>query len=164
VVFRIGIIGPESSGKSTLAQALAEHHNARYVPEYARDFVAHLTRPYTYEDVCHIAEQNRREWEAADGLVVYDTELIITRVWMDEVYGTHPDWMNNACPMDAYLLCYPDLTWIPDPTRENGDQARRVELYECYLSEATKTGKPVFIIRGENRLEQAVDFIASFVR
>ncbi len=53
--FKVGIIGPESTAKSTLAQQLAEVFAGDYILEYAREYIAALTRPYTYADVSAIA-------------------------------------------------------------------------------------------------------------
>ena len=108
-MFKVGIIGPESTGKSSLGQYLATRYGTTYVPEYARDYVASLHRPYTYEDVCHIArkqieqikEVGSGKWEASD-IIFFDTELIVTRVWFDYVYGTAPDWLLSA--MQQYKM------------------------------------------------------------
>ncbi len=52
---KVGIIGPESTAKSTLSQQLAEAFAGTYIPEYAREYISNLTRPYTYADVENIA-------------------------------------------------------------------------------------------------------------
>ena len=53
---KIVIIGPESTGKSTLSQQLAHHYNEPWVREYAREYIDHLDRPYTYADLLAIAK------------------------------------------------------------------------------------------------------------
>ena len=65
-MFKVGIIGPESTGKSSLGQYLAKRYGATYVPEYAREYVASLHCPYTYEDVCHIARTQIAQIKAVD--------------------------------------------------------------------------------------------------
>lgn len=55
-MYKIAVIGPESTGKSALTKALARHYSSPYVDEYARDYVAKLNRPYTFEDLCEIAK------------------------------------------------------------------------------------------------------------
>lgn len=156
-MFKVGIIGPESTGKSSLGQYLAKRYGATYVPEYAREYVASLHRPYTYEDVCHIARTQIEQikdvgsgkWEASD-IIFFDTELIVTRVWFDYVYGTAPDWLLRAMQqykMDAYLLTYPDIPWIPDPTRENGSDEMRLQLFHRYEQEIQALDVPYYIIR-----------------
>ncbi len=54
-MIKVGIIGPESTAKSTLSQQLAEALGGVYIPEYAREYIANLSRPYTYDDVSAIA-------------------------------------------------------------------------------------------------------------
>ena len=64
-MLRVAIIGPESTGKSTLAQQLAEKYHGIYVPEYAREYVEQLQgRPYTYDDVCAIARHQIEQLKA----------------------------------------------------------------------------------------------------
>lgn len=150
---KIGILGPESTGKSTIGRRLADELHLTYISEYARTYVSR-TPHYTYQDVCHIAEQNRREWLEASGPTIFDTELLLTRVWMDEVYGRHEAWIDQSlhqgeCLMDHYLLLYPDIAWQADPTRENGSPERREELFHTYLSAIQATGRPYTIIRGQ---------------
>ena len=90
-MLKVAIIGPESTGKTTLAQQLAKQYNAIFVPEYAREYVEALNRPYTYDDVCaiarhQIAQMKQYTEDRSDKIVVYDTELIITRVWFDYLF------------------------------------------------------------------------------
>ena len=155
-MYKVGIIGPESSGKSTLAQYLANEYKGAYVPEYAREYVEHLNRPYTYEDVENIAQHQIKELETitnnlspiTNNLYFFDTELIITKVWFLHKFGTCPDWLQDALlrfPMDVYLLCAPDIEWVPDPARENPHI--RQYLFDWYEREIQSLGIPYYIIR-----------------
>ena len=60
-IIKIAIVGPESTGKSTLAQALAEYYNEPWVPEMARSYMANLNRPYTLNDIIVIAKLQLEE-------------------------------------------------------------------------------------------------------
>lgn len=148
-MFKVGIIGPESTGKSTLARYLAKRYNGICVPEYAREYIEKLNRPYTMEDVEAIARhQIEQLQEIKDGLYFFDTELIITKVWFEHKYGSCPPWLEQAIqdyPMDVYLLTYPDIEWKPDPVRENPDI--RLELFDRYESEIQKLDIPYYIIK-----------------
>ena len=148
-MFKVGIIGPESTGKSTLARYLARRYNGICVPESAREYIEKLNRSYTMEDVEAIARhQIEQLQEIKDGLYFFDTELIITKVWFEHKYGSCPAWLEQAIqdyPMDVYLLTYPDIEWKPDPVRENPDI--RLELFERYESEIQKLDIPYYIIK-----------------
>ena len=156
-MYKVGIIGPESSGKSTLAQYLAKRYNGIYVPEYARRYVEQLNRPYTRADVEIIAHHQIEQLSTSSfnlspkkttNVVFFDTELIITKVWLLHKYGDCPQWLDDAIrayPMDVYLLCAPDIPWVPDPTRENPDI--RQFLFDWYEREIQSLNTPYYIIK-----------------
>jgi len=151
---RIGIIGPESTGKTTLAKHLAKRCRGTWVPEFARTYVEQLDRPYTREDVERIAHYQIGQLSADYGTedVFFDTELIITKVWFLHRRWACPDWLDEAMrqyPMDHYLLLYPDIAWQSDPVRENGDI--REELFRKYEEEILRTRVPYSIVRVRER-------------
>jgi NadR type nicotinamide-nucleotide adenylyltransferase len=152
-VFRVGIIGPESTGKSTLANYLAHRYNGVLIPEYARDYMENLapSYEYTYNDVEAIARYQVQQMQSlTDGILVFDTELIITKVWFLHKFGKCPDFVEQALrdfPMDVYLLCYPDMPWQPDPVRENPNI--RDYLFDWYEREIQALNIPYYIIRHE---------------
>ena len=158
--FKIGIIGPESTGKSTLASYLAHRYGGVLVPEYAREYMEKraCASAYTYEDVVNIAQQQVQQLQNCihggitegyrSNVVFFDTELIITKVWFLHKFGKCPDFVEKALhdyPMDVYLLCYPDMEWEPDPVRENPDI--REYLFDWYEREIQALGIPYYIIR-----------------
>ena len=162
-MYKVGIIGPESTGKSTLASYLAERFGGVLVSEYAREYLEERASEcgrayaYTHEDVLQIAEyqvQQLREisdassGKVADEVVFFDTELIITKVWLQHKYGECPRFVEEALrayPMDVYLLCFPDLPWEPDPVREN--PTLREYLFDWYEREIQALDIPYYIIR-----------------
>ena len=149
-MYKVAIIGPESTGKSTLARELAEQFKGTYVPEYAREYVERKGRKeLTYDEVCEIAREQIKSISEA-GFYFFDTELIVTKVWLEYAFGKVPEWLVDAIktyPMDLYLLTYPDIPWVPDPARYNGSQAMREELFDRYEEEVKATGVPYYVIR-----------------
>lgn len=158
---RIALIGPESVGKSTLAKQLGKIYNMPVVAEYARDYVANLNRPYTYDDVELIAKHQTEEYEQYEH-AIFDTEMIITKVWFDVAYCKRPIWLDKWMRenrMDYYLLLKPDIEWQADPTRENGD--KREWLFNIYRKELEALGAKYDIVSGsgEARLNHALNFL-----
>ena len=162
-MYKVGIIGPESTGKSTLAAYLAQRYDGVFVPEYAREYMESraCACEYTYQDVENIARYQVQQLHelshsSAESLlnlyrsdvIFFDTELIITKVWFLHKYGHCPEFLEQALrdyPMDVYLLCYPDMPWQPDPVRENPNI--REYLYDWYEREIQALGIPYYIIR-----------------
>lgn len=167
-MLKVGVIGAESTGKSTLCSRLSERYGYRWIKEYARTYVENLRRPYTYDDVLLIARQQIRELQAAydEPVVLFDTELIITKVWMQHVYGKVAEEVERALreqPMDLYLILTPDISAEPDPVRENLD--RREYFFQWYIHEVKQTGRPYWLVcgQGEARTATAADAIRSFI-
>jgi nicotinamide riboside kinase len=161
---RIVLTGPESTGKSMLAGKLAEFSGGLLVPEYARSYTEQLSRKYTRDDLDHIAETQLKQYRDAvahnEKPVIFDTFLIITKIWYIVVYGSSPAWIDDEimnCKIDMYLLCYPDIPWKPDPVRENPG-TRRMELYYLYKKELERFGLPFKIIdgSGEKRFNNCI--------
>ncbi len=159
-MYKVGIIGPESSGKSTLARYLAKRYQGVLVPEYARDYVEQKgTTEVSFDELCAIAKHQIEELEnlythslihSFTQPIFFDTELIVTKVWFDYAFGRVPEWLNeniHRFPMDVYLLTYPDIAWVPDPARSNGSDAIRKELFDRYEAEIQALDIPYYIIR-----------------
>lgn len=152
--YRLVVTGPESTGKTTLSRQLAGYFNGRWVPEYARKYAEKLERPYSYKDVEHIAKQQisqAYEYIEGKGVVVFDTYLIITKVWFEWGFGSCPDFVINEIrknSMNLYLLCYPDIEWEPDAVREFPGK-ERFELFRLYQENFEQFHLPYKIVKGQ---------------
>lgn len=155
IINRIVITGPESTGKTELAQALAEKFDTVWIPEYARHYIENLDRPYDYDDVVQIARyQVAQETEftlkIGKGILIFDTWLIITKVWFDLVFGKCPEWISEhirSSKIDLFLVCDTDLPWIADLVRENGGE-KREQLFQLYCNEIRSFGFNYEIVGG----------------
>ena len=165
-MLKIAILGPESTGKTVLAEQLAAYFKSQWVPEYAREYVEKLASPYGFDDICYIAKkQIQKEKEVTNqtsqtNYIFFDTELIITKVWFLYRFGKVPDFLTEQLDsgfFDFYLLCSPDLPWEPDPVREHGED--REFFFNWYKKEIEQTGKPYVIVDGFGiqRLQNALD-------
>ena len=158
------ITGPESTGKTTLSEDLAMKTGGLLVPEYARSFIEKLNRPYGYQDVEYIAREQiklRNEYSSnTSDWIIFDTDLIITKVWFEEVYGNVPGWLESEIQknkVDLYLLCSTEPSWVQDSVRENGGE-RRLYLFKRYEEELKRYNFPFYIVRGlgEQRFRNAL--------
>lgn len=164
----IVITGAESTGKSTLAEALANHFKVPFVPEYAREYILNLKEKYTYYDVEYIARKQIEQLNELQGsnspIIILDTWLLITKVWFDVVYSSVPDWLNNKINntfIDLFLVCDIDLPWADDMVRENGGETRNL-LQKRYIEEIKNLNFKYKIISGEGdiRESRAIQHIA----
>jgi nicotinamide riboside kinase len=146
-----------------LAESLAKHFGSAFVPEYAREYINNLDRPYTQEDILNIArEQARREDEIAakaEDFIFCDTELIVTKIWSEVKYGSCDPWILDSIEnrkYDLYLLCYIDIPWEDDPQREHPHM--REKLFQLYFDELAERGYPFVVVSGlgDERLANAV--------
>ncbi len=120
---RVTVIGPESSGKTTLAQALAARFAAPWVPEAARRYAESgvALSAATVEPIARLAMALEDEVAPGATLVIRDTDLLSTVVYARHYYGASPPWIETeafARRGDLYLLCLPDLPWTADGIRD----------------------------------------------
>jgi nicotinamide riboside kinase len=172
LVYKIALTGPESTGKSTLTEQLANEFRTQAVPEFARDYIRNLHRPYNYNDIEIIAKQQLEMGEQliskARQFLFFDTHLIIIKVWFLFLYKDYPAWIDkelrSKC-IDLFLLCNCDMPWEPDPLRENGGEMRRI-LFSIYKNELDYYGYPYFIISGsgKERFDHAKEAILNYFK
>lgn len=167
-MIKIVLTGPESSGKSTLAQQLAAHYGAPCLSEYSRHFLAQLERPYVEADLVDIARGQLAQEEAMMAkkprLFFCDTSLLVMRVWGLYKYGRSDDKiraMLEQSQPSLFLLCRPDLPWEPDPLREHASIEDRAALFQLYYQEVQAFQFPYVIISGagDGRLDMAIEAV-----
>jgi len=163
---KVAIIGPECTGKTSLALSLAKELKTDWVPEYARNFLNKLNRPYDKDDLTKIAHGQLRmedEWiQDANRVLICDTNLIVIKVWSEFKFGSCEQEILKAMASrhyDLLLLTDIDIPWENDPQREHPD--KREELKQIYLNEAQNSGIPFVEISGnaEARLQKAIEAI-----
>jgi NadR type nicotinamide-nucleotide adenylyltransferase len=165
---RILILGPESTGKSTLAEKLAQHYVEPWVPEVARAYLEGLNRPYTYEDLLLIGKRQLSLEDELAATVKHflfcDTDLRVIQVWSQHRYGKVDPWVLEEIARRTYdliLLCAPDLPWQEDPLREHPELEMRQQFFAQYLQLTEQSGFPFTIISGDAsaRLRTSVEAI-----
>jgi len=166
-------IGPESTGKSTLCQNLADYFQTKWCPEFARTYLESHGKEYTYNDLLTIAHGQIDAEDAytrdvirknQHDLLIIDTDMHVMRVWCEYVFGNcHKFILDQIAQRDyaGYLLCAPDLPWEADPLREYPDQKIRNELFLYYKELISSQKSPWIVIEGnyEKRISTAINFI-----
>lgn len=166
---RVALVGPESCGKSYLAEQLAMHYKTVFVEEYGRTYCEKFGMDSTELDFAHVAGgQLYREDEMAleaNRLLFCDTDLIVTQVW-SEVYfkGKCQPWIywaNHARRYDLFLLCAPDIPWVNDGLREF--EGKRAWMFERLRQELEARGLNYRVIQGgfEARMAAAIRAVES---
>ena len=161
---RIAVTGPESSGKTTLSEGLAQELNGLFVPEFAREYLLNLNRPYTQVDLDRIAEGQVRSWESdVHPFLISDTEMLVMTVWSEVRFGQSSPYIQAQLAQqrfDHYFLCFPDIPWEEDPLREH--PTMRDELFHRYHQKLLELKLPYTLIKGgnEERMRVAMKVIA----
>ena len=174
---KIVVIGPESTGKSTLCEQLAAHYKTDWCPEYAREYLLTHGKKYDYDDLLTIAKgQIALEDEYVDlankcrphspltthhSLLFIDTDMYVMKVWCEFVFGKCHRYILDQVKerkYDLYLLCNTDLPWVKDELREYPDLLTRQKLYHIYKNIMLHQPVPWVDISGNNeeRLLKAI--------
>jgi NadR type nicotinamide-nucleotide adenylyltransferase len=163
---KIVVIGPESTGKSTLCSQLAEHYKTCWCPEFAREYLKETKGKYTYEDLLNIAHgqlelEDVMLTEARNGFYFIDTDMYVMKVWCEVAFEQCHAWVLKqiaARQYDFYFLCSVDLPWVKDELREYPDPEFRKKLFYMYKDILINSGGPWAEISGTDmqRLQMAV--------
>lgn len=169
-IVKIAVVGPESTGKSTMSAYLAEHYNTVWVPEYARGYCEKLTEPPTWQDEINMFYgQLALEEELspkANKILICDTTFITVKIWSDEIFGTSPQEVLEELPKhpyDLYLLLNIDLPWEDDPLRDFPH--KREHFMDVWHKELDALNANYVLISGTGpeRYESAIEAIDKFL-
>ena len=170
-MFKIAITGPESTGKSTLAEKLAHHYKTDFIPEYSRSYLENFVGQYTEDDVVEIAKGQYNlileEEKKSSKILIADTEIVVCKIWVEYVFKHSNkviDEILKQQDFDLYLLCDIDLPWVYDPLRENPNIEERKELFEIYKNTLEQMKVPFEIVSGDDevRVNNAIKIIEKY--
>ncbi|MDB5202122.1 MAG: ribosylnicotinamide kinase [Ferruginibacter sp.] len=174
---KIVILGPESTGKSTLSAQLAAHYKATWVAEYAREYLETNGSTYEYSDLAVIADGQIKQEEIAENnwrnqyvgkepapLLFIDTDLHVIKIWSEYVFNKCDNRLLTSLASreyDLYLLCDIDLPWVKDELREYPELSERLKIFHHYKESMLAQHKPWKIINGnyDERLQHAIEAV-----
>ncbi|WP_245893248.1 AAA family ATPase [Parapedobacter indicus] len=168
---KIAVVGPESTGKSTLAEALARHYGTVCVPEYAREYCRDLKGNYSLQDELNmfygqLALERSLIPLAQNNLLICDTMFLTIKVWCDYLFGDTPSVVTDklkSAHYDLYLLMDIDLPWVDDPLRDFPHL--REHFMQVWHDELRAISARYKVISGlgKDRLENAIAATRGFV-
>jgi len=166
-LLRVAILGAESSGKSTLAAALAQRYQTVWVAEYLREFVELRQRVPRADEQFHIASTQVAREELASGraarFLFCDTTPLMTAMY-STVYFDGPDVALAALVAshryDLTLVTAPDAPWEADGLQRESDAVRQ-RVHQLLLAELTVRQMPYHLVSGtlEQRLRQVASLL-----
>jgi NadR type nicotinamide-nucleotide adenylyltransferase len=176
---KIVVIGPESTGKSSICEQLANHYNTSWCPEYAREYLLENGTAYTYEDLLTIAKGQLEleevhtknllaRTDTAEPFLFIDTDMYVMKVWCEYVFDQCHSFILDQIATrqyDLYFLCDTDIPWTKDKLREYPDLASRQHLFKMYKDLLVNQSVPWTILTGspEQRLSKAQETIKQYL-
>jgi len=170
MIKKIAIVGPESTGKSTLTKMLAKHYKTLWVAEFARYYCAALTAPCTMQDEINmfhgqVALEESVLAMAENDLIFCDTTFLTVKIWSDEMLGETPQIVLDALTertYDLYLLLDIDLPWQEDPLRDFPHM--REHFMGIWYRELENLNAKYILIGGiEDRFHNAVKAVDAYL-
>lgn len=175
-IIKIVVIGPESTGKSTLCEQLSTYFKTDWCREFARAFLLEQGTQYTFDDLLKVAKGQLlaeddclAKLQAQQKPIVFiDTDMYVMKVWCEFVFGKcHPLILNEIIhrSYDGYLLCKPDLPWVKDALREYPHLKTRELLYHHYKDILMNQTTPWFEVRGvgPTRTSAAIEWVENLM-
>ena len=170
MIRKIAIVGPESTGKSTITKLLAKHYQTLWVAEFARYYCAALTGPCTMQDEINMFHGQVALEESVlampeNDFIFCDTTFLTVKIWSDEMLGETPEIVLDALrerTYDLYLLLDIDLPWEEDPLRDFPHM--REHFMNIWYKELQNLGANYVLIGGiEDRLQNAIAAVDAFL-
>jgi NadR type nicotinamide-nucleotide adenylyltransferase len=166
---RIAILGAESSGKSTLCEALARRYRTVWVPEYLREFVDTMGRVPFEDDQFGIARTQRAREDAAAlqarDVLFCDTTPLMTALYSRVYWGRVDDRLAELARSHDYaltLVTATDTPWMPDGLQRESEEVRDL-VHRMVLAELQERGIPYLLVQGDlpQRLRQVEEALAA---
>jgi nicotinamide riboside kinase len=163
---RVVVMGPESTGKTTLARELARRYNTVWTTEYLRVHLDAKQAECTPDDLPKVVAGHRATEAVlarlANRVLFCDTDPLMTAVYSRFYYHEVPEWLEAAAVERRaahYLLLDADVPWVADPQRDQPHGRERI-LAMC-REQLDRYGLPWTLLSGswDERLRQACSLV-----
>ncbi|MBT3443558.1 MAG: ATP-binding protein [Flavobacteriaceae bacterium] len=175
-ILRVVLYGPESTGKTSLAKALAKHYQTQWVEEYAREYLQKKWEEQkavcTLEDLPIIVEgqleSENQKLAKAHQVLFCDTNVMVTKVWSETHFNGYcdPDILHYSKKFsyDLYLLTGIDVPWKKDDLRDRPND--RQLMFNHFKKTLDQHKKKYRILEGDHktRLKKAIEVIDGFLK
>ncbi len=168
---KIAVMGPESTGKSSMAKSLALHYGTVWVPEFAREYCENLKGPANLQDeenilIGQIALEKDYSTRAKD-LLICDTMFLTVKIYSNHVFGEYPSALDAYLQKNLYdffLIMDIDLPWEDDPLREFPDL--RAYFLDIHIQEIKALKVPYALVSGigEERTQRGIYLVDQFLK
>jgi len=158
---RLTLVGPESTGKSYMADLLAQRFGGPYVPEYGRPYEHYRTPgPYRPEELHYIVDghvAHRKTLSMKAGPVLFeDTDPLLTAVWAEMLLGKSLPSLEARIELpEHYLLLSADTPWEEDPLRYYAKQEMRAKFFDKIEAKLKAHGARYTLIHGSFKAREA---------
>jgi nicotinamide riboside kinase len=174
-IIKIALFGPESTGKTTLSQQLAEHFHTVWIPEFAREYLQ--TKLEKFGEVCEPEDmlpiaigQTKLENDIlsiANKFLFCDTNLMVTKVYSEAYYNFCDPILDQAAKnhtYDLFFLTDIDMPWEKDDLRDSVEN--RDKFFDIFYNSLIENKKPFIKLSGskENRLKKAIFIVNNLVK
>jgi HTH-type transcriptional repressor of NAD biosynthesis genes len=156
-VKKLCFFGPESTGKSMMAEILAKRYNTVFVPEVARELIT--SNDFTPEDIIRIgyahARRVREKMNEANKVLFCDTDAITTQLYSLHYLNVIPEILfalEKEVQYDHYFLFDIDVQWVSDGLRDLGD--RRLEMFLLFREALERRNIPYTLVQGDYQTRQ----------
>lgn len=165
------ITGPESCGKTTMAELLAKHFNTVWCPEFAREYLSDLLFDFNNDDLVNIAEGHDRILEAAqvfaERVFFSDTCALETSIYSEHYLGRVDNRVKRMLQKQKssfglVIILKPTVPWVKDSLRNLESTSERDRFYQLFLSQIKTWGVPYVEVTAEDygdRVSCAIDAV-----